>query len=289
MNLSIIIVSWNVKDKLRENLKALFNSESTGFSFEVFVIDNASSDFSVDMVAQEFPQVNLVRNSDNLGFAKANNQAIRIINAREQKSDFLLLLNPDMRVHFDTLKNMLAWFEQKPSASVASCRLCDKNDNIIPHVRRFPSFFDQLAIVFKLPHLFPTIVDNYLFKNFNYNQEAKVDSVRGSFFMIRNNLNLELDERYFIWFEEVDYCRELKKQGREVWYTPVATCLDYVGQSFNQVPFGKSQKYFRNSMLSYFEKWQPSWQYYLLKLAWNLISILSFVPSLLYHFKKQKS
>jgi len=107
--------------------------------------------------------------------------------------------------------------------------------------------------------------------DFDYKKSAPVDSIRGSFFMIRKETIAKiglLDERYFIWFEEVDYCKRVERTGLEVWYTPSAKCLDYVGQSFNQVPVGKKQKYFRNSQLYYFKKYRPVWQCCMLKLAW---------------------
>lgn len=266
MMLSIIIVSWNVRDKLRENLKALFQSQ-TQYPFEVWVVDNASADNTVDMVSQEFPQVKLIANDDNLGFAKANNQAIR-----QASGKHILLLNPDMRAFPDTLEKMTAWFELHPQAAVAGCKLVNENGAVVPHVRRFPTFKDQLAIVLKIPHLFPHVLDYYLAKDFNYDLPAKVDSIRGSFFMMRriNNTLPLLDERYFIWFEEVDYCRMSRGRGFEIWYTPVAACTDYIGGSFSQVKRGRTQDYFRNSMLEYFKKWQPKWQYTILKMAWPI-------------------
>jgi len=265
MDLSIIIVSWNVKDKLRENLKAIFNSK-INFKFEIFVVDNGSQDGSVEMVKNEFLKVKLIVNNKNLGFAGANNQAIKIA-----QGEFVLLLNPDMKVFPDTLSNMLLWMKENKQASVAGCLLVDRFNDIVNHVRRFPTILNQAAIVLKLPHLFPKMLDNYLFTDFNYSQAAKVDSIRGSFFMLRRKV-LEkiglLDERYFLWFEEVDFCKRIKKAGAKVWYTPTAKCIDYVGQSFRQIPLGKTQKYFRNSMLLYFKKWHPYWQYLILKIIW---------------------
>jgi hypothetical protein len=265
MDLSIIIVSWNVREKLRQNLKAIYSSEGN-LNFEIFVVDNNSSDQSVEMIVEEFPKVKLIVNKENLGFAKANNRAIK-----KARGNFILLLNPDMKIFPETLRNIIDWMEQNKKASVASCHLVGANEETIKHVRRFPRFCDQLAIVLKLPHLFPGILNKYLRVDFDYEKSASVDSIRGSFFMIRkeviNKIGL-LDEEFFIWFEEVDYCRRVKKQGGEVWYTPAARCFDYVGQSFHQVPKGKTQKYFRDSQLKYFKKWHPSWQYWILKLAW---------------------
>lgn len=267
MDLSIIIVSWNVREKLRENLKAIFQSDGD-LNFEVFVVDNNSKDASADMVAQEFPQAKLIKNQENLGFAKANNQAIK-----KAKGEFILLLNPDMKVFPDTLVNTVDWMRENKQASVAGCYLVNENGEAIKHIRRFPRFWDQLAIVLKLPHLFPGILNKYLRVDFDYGRPANVDSIRGGFFMIRKE-TLEkiglLDERYFVWFEEVDYCREIKKSGGEVWYTPTARCVDYVGQSFSQVKRGVAQQYFRDSMLKYFKKWHPAWQYRVLKFIWPI-------------------
>lgn len=264
MDLSIIIVSWNVKDKLKDNLRALFASRHV--NFEVFVVDNNSRDNSVEMVKHNFPEVKLIVNQENLGFAKANNQAIVRASGR-----YILLLNPDMRVFDDTLSNMVSWMNWHESAMVAGCKLIDENTRLVRHVRRFPGFLDQLAIVFKLPHLFPGILSRYLRNDFDYGKSQAVDSIRGGFFMMRaeavKKIGL-LDERYFLWFEEVDYCRRVKQAGGQVWYSRAAEAIDLVGQSFKQVDRGVKQRYFRDSMLVYFKKWGPAYQYWLLRLAW---------------------
>lgn len=272
MELSIIIVSWNVKDRLRDNLRSIFYSSISKSNFEVFVVDNNSSDGTVELVRREFPEVILIENKDNLGFAKANNQALK-----QARGDYFLLLNPDMKVFPDTLDKMLGWMKTNQQVSVAGCHLIDELGEIVKHVRRFPTFIDQLAIVLKMPHLFPTVLSNYLRNDFDYSVAAKVDSVRGGFFMLRKE-TLEkiglLDERFFVWFEEVDYCRRVSQAGGEVWYTPTVKCIDYVGQSFNQVKRGTTQKYFRNSMLLYFKKWHPFWQYLILRLAWPISKLM---------------
>ncbi|MBA3047887.1 glycosyltransferase family 2 protein [Patescibacteria group bacterium] len=322
MDLSIIIVSWNVQEKLKENLKAIYQtspqpSPSQGegaISFEIFVVDNNSADNTAEMVKNEFPRVKLIVNKENLGFAKANNQAIK-----KAQGGFILLLNPDMRVFPDTFANMIKWMRKNKQAAVAGCRLVnpapfsqkrfdnnfedktkhkklakrcgvDKKGNTINHVRRFPTVWDQLAIVLKLPHVFPNILNKYLRTDFDYNKAAKVDSIRGGFFMFRTSppapllgkesgamKKILLDERYFLWFEEVDFCKQIQKTGGEVWYTPSAKCVDYVGQSFSQVNTIQKQKYFRDSMLKYFKKWHPSWQYRVLKMAWVVGIFMTFI------------
>ncbi len=270
MDLSVIIVSYNVREKLKNNLQSLFKSRGN-FSFEVFVVDNNSEDQSAKMVEEGFPQVKLIKNEENLGFSRANNIAIK-----QAQGDFILLLNPDMQVFAETLEKSLNFAKNNSQAIVSSCKLIDEKNNIIKHVRRFPKFFDQLMIVLKIPHIFPWVLNKYLISSFDYNQSQKVDSVRGSFFMINKNEFKKLsgrdlpllDERYFVWFEEVDFCKQIYQLGGEVWYNPQAECLDYVGQSFSLLKRKKAQKLFKDSMLKYFQKWQAKWQYFLLKYFW---------------------
>lgn len=271
MTLSIIIVSWQVRDKLKNNLAALFKSV-VDFDWEVFVVDNNSQDGTVEMVKEDFSSVKLIVNQENLGFAKANNQALQ-----QATGDFVLLLNPDMKVLPGTLKNLVVWLENNPQAWVAGGKLVDEDNKIITNVRRFPKLQDQMAIALKLPHFLPNILDNYLAKDFDYTKANKVDSVRGSFFAIRREC-LErvglLDERFFVWFEEVDYCRRVYEAGGAVWYTPIAVCLDYVGQSFKQWSNTRAQAFFRSSQLKYFKKWHSIMAVWGLKLAW----VISFLP-----------
>ena len=274
MTLSVIIVSYQVKEKLRANLRALFSSVNAT-DFEVFVVDNNSSDGSAEMVRSDFPAVKLIVNAENLGFAKANNQAIKLA-----QGDFILLLNPDMQVRPDTLSLAVKAAESQPKAVVSSIKLVNEQGKIIPHVRRFPRFFDQLMVVLKVPHVLPAVLNGYLCKNFDYEKSAAVDSVRGAFFLINRAAWQKisgaekpyLDERYFIWFEEVDFCRQVREKGGEIWYFPEASCLDYVGASFSQIGRKIKQNYFRDSMLKYFVKWQAPWQATILKAAWRLVA-----------------
>ncbi|MDD2681201.1 MAG: glycosyltransferase family 2 protein [Patescibacteria group bacterium] len=277
MDISIVIVSWKVKEKLRANLAALLPSIAN-LRAEVIIVDNNSLDGSVEMVTTEFPEVKIIVNKDNRGFAKANNQALAIA-----QGNYVLLLNPDMLVFPHTIERLLAWADDNAQASVVGCRLEGANGSLLPHIRRFPRLADQLAIVLKLPHIFSGITDAYLCKQFDYSCAQKVDSIRGACFLINRQAcakimpitDIHLDERYFIWFEEVDFCRQVYKNGGEVWYTPITSCVDYVGQSFNQVDVNNKQQYFQESMLKYFEKWQPRWQYYILKNVWPFGRLLA--------------
>lgn len=276
MELSVVIVSWKVKDKLRANLNALFNSQGD-FKFEVIVVDNNSEDGTTQMILNEFPQVTLIANNTNRGFAAANNQALALT-----AGNFILLLNPDMRVFPDTLEKCLGAAKSNSQATVSGCHLVSEQGETVKQVRRFPKFFDQLLLTLKVPHVFPSVLNHYLWADFDYQKPARVDSIRGAFFLINRALYQKisghpyplLDERYFIWFEEVDFCREVYRLGGEVWYLPEATCLDYVGASFKQVKRAKTQEYFSASMVSYFAKWEPAWQSRVLKVVWQLVKLV---------------
>lgn len=269
IDLSIVIVSWNVKDLLRNCLRSVLDN-SGNLKLEIFVVDNASKDESVEMVKKEFPTVTLIASPENLGFSKANNKAIKLSTGR-----FVLLLNPDMRVMPETLPQMVEFMEKHPTAGIAGCHLVNDTGATVPHVRRFPTVWDQAAIILKLPHLFPFVTNKYLMKDFDYNTLLAnvVDSIRGSFFMIRRELIDKiggLDERYFIWFEEVDYCKEALKAGFKVMYNPKVKCVDYVGQSFKQVVTYKKQQMLRDSMVKYFKKWHPGWQSRVITMLWSI-------------------
>ncbi|WKZ24616.1 MAG: glycosyltransferase family 2 protein [Patescibacteria group bacterium] len=265
MDFSIVIVSYNSRVQLPANLASL--KESVGeLDYEIIVVDNASIDSTKDFLARDWPEVKLVANQENLGFAKASNIGIKIA-----KGDNIILLNPDMKVFPETLIDLKNWLKNNDQADVVGVKLLNEEDKLVSQVRRFPTFFDQLMIILKIPHLVPSVLNRYLCAGFDYNQDRVVDSLRGSFFVLPKR-TLEkyglLDERYFLWFEEVDYCRTVKEGGGQVWYTSSVKAIDYVGQSFNRLPRLKAQKYFKDSQLTYFKKWQPGWRVWLLKLAW---------------------
>jgi GT2 family glycosyltransferase len=250
--LAIIIVTWNSAGFIEANLDSL-EKALKDIDASVWVVDNASSDNTAALVAQKYPWVNLIANNQNLGFAKANNLAIKSVDA-----EYYLLFNPDMRAQEDTFTKLLAFMDTHPEAGVGGCKLIDQNGQIVPHVRNFPTLWDQLAVLLKIPHIFPGVLNAYLQKEFDYSQEAVVDSIRGSLFCMRRELIERLgglDERYFIWFEEVDFCKEVYKAGMKVMYTPTAVATDYVGKSFSLVARYKKQKMFSSSMNKYFYKW----------------------------------
>lgn len=269
MDLSVIIVSWRVKELLEQCLESIFR-QTQDLQLEVIVIDNDSGDGTAEMVKNNFPTVQLVASQINLGFARAANLALR-----RAKGKFLLLLNPDTKLIDNSLKKSVDFMEERPDIGVMGCRLLNHDLTLQPSVRRFPRLLDHCLMVLKLHHLFP--LKRYLAADFDYGETGAVDQVMGAFFMVNRSAFSQigfLDEKYYIWFEEVDYCQRAKKAGFSVSYYPEAKIIHYGGQSFKQVFTLKNHWIFSCSRLRYIRKHQGI-------LAYLIILILTPVSLLL--------
>jgi GT2 family glycosyltransferase len=257
MHLSIITVNTNGKDKVLDQIESVF-AGLDGLEVEEIISDNGSTDGSVEEIRRRFPQVKVIENGKNLGFGAANNRALPLVT-----SDLVLFLNPDMRVLPGTLKKIVEWMRVHEDVGIVSPKLTDEAGNFVLDAkpRRLPGVLDQVAILLKLPHLFPSVLNRYMYEGFDPELQQEVDSVRGSFMLTRKSildrLGWGFDPRYFIWFEDVDTCREVAKMGYKVMYSPVISCVDYVGTTFKKQPTLMKQKWFTKSMLVYFQKWEP--------------------------------
>ncbi len=270
-DISLVIVSWNVNKHLRANLARLF-SLPTRHSFDVYVVDNASVDGSGAMIRSEFPQVKLIQNDWGSGFSHANNQALRLV-----EGNVVILLNPDMLMGEGTLDIAHDTLMNHPTIGVLGVRLDDAEGRPLKSVRHFPGFWDQLVILLKIPHFFPRVLDRYIPADFDYTKSQDVDAVRGSFFAFRRDM-LErvgfLDEGYFIWFEEVDFCRRVKEKGLRVRYVAEARCQDLIGRSLSKMKRAETQRIFTASLTHYFHKWHPAWQAFVFAvLRWPMIGL----------------
>jgi len=257
MDLSVITVTWNSEKLIGEQIESV-QKGCKNISFEEIVVDNASKDKTAELVETKYPHVKLIKNIENKGFSFANNQGASVA-----QGDYLLMLNPDMRVEEESLDKMVSWMRAHKDVGLASCKLVDENGKLNEDAqpRRFPGLLDQAALLLKLPHFFPAVLNRYMFKDFDADKEQEVDSVRGSFMIMRREVYKKLgwvfDPRYFIWFDDVDICREVHRLGYKVVHTPVISCVDYVGQSFKQRTTIWKQKQFTKSMVQYFQKWEP--------------------------------
>jgi len=262
-DLAVVIVSWNVKEMLLQNIEAIRRSVGP-ISVRVIVVDNASKDGSAEAL-KDAQDVVVIANPDNRGFSKAVNQGIAVA-----KSRHVLLLNPDMQVSADAFAKTVVYLDTHQDVGLLGAKLLTSEGAIVPHVRRLPDVWSQLAVLFKLPHLFPHVLNRYLFVDFDYTKEQEAPSIRGSYFAMSQHALAKLgglDERYFIWFEEVDYCTQVQNAGMKIMYVPSITAQDFIGRSFAQRKRYWKQVQFSKSMAQYFSKWQPSvgWLFWLIR------------------------
>ncbi|MFA5021953.1 MAG: glycosyltransferase family 2 protein [Patescibacteria group bacterium] len=252
-DLSIIIVSWNVKNYLEKCLASIFRNQ-LGSNLEVIVVDNASTDGTTEMVKNNFTQVKLITNETNLGFATANNQGILA-----SRSDFILALNPDTEILNDALQKSLEFMKKNAQIGILGCKHLNPDWTLQPSVRRLPNFWAIFFIITKLAKIFPDMppIYDYLAKDFDYKLAQPAEQVAGSFFLLRKKTIDEIglfDENFFTWFEEVDMCKRAKDAGWQVWYYPEAQIVHHGGQSFIQELTWKKQNVFFASAFYYFKK-----------------------------------
>jgi len=252
MQLSVIIVNWNVKDLLRKNLQSIFKL-TQGLEFEVIVADNASKDGSAQMVAQEFPQVNLIVSNQNLGFAKANNLGLE-----QTQGKYVLFMNPDMELKENSFKILFDWLEANPKIDLGTCQLVYPDGSRQNNIKNNPGLCDQVLILLKLHHLIqPKCLKKYLAKDFDYTKEQQVKQIMGAFVLVKNSVIQDLngwDEAYYLWWEDLDLCKRAQNKGYQIWYTPRTKVIHYEAKSFEQEVSLVKQRRFNRGMALYFLK-----------------------------------
>ena len=258
-DLSIVIVNWNVRDLLRHCLHSIFQLPSSNFQTEVIVVDSASSDGSVAMVEEEFPQVRLIANSENVGFTVGSNQGIAASRGR-----YVLLLNPDTEIVGDALATMVEYLDDQPQVGALGPQLLNPDGSIQSSRRRFPSLATAFLESTILQQWFPhnRIARHYYMADQPDDEVQEVDWVTGACLLTRReaiqNVGV-LDEGFFMYSEELDWCRRAKERGWKVVYLPTARVIHHGGQSSEQV---KSFQHiqFQRSKIRYFRKHHGLWQ-----------------------------
>lgn len=257
LDLSIITVTY-CSEKQVERLIRSVQKGCRKISYEHILVDNASSDQTVPAIQRFGSSVICLANEKNLGFSAANRAGYQLSRGR-----YVLFLNPDMEVEEGGLDLMVEWMDSRPNVGIAGCRLTDERGNFNHEAspRRFPRLHEQFIILLKLQKVFPRSLDRYFYKDRDFTLEQHVDSVRGSFMLLRRELidltGWPFDPRYFIWFEDVDICREAWKHGFTVTYTPAVACKDAIGQSFKQRDRSWRFRQYAESLSRYLKKWEP--------------------------------
>lgn len=265
LDLAIVIVSYNVRDLLRDCLASVYESRGD-FSFAVCVVDNCSQDGSVEMVRAEFPQVRVVANTANLGYPAANNQGLRSFGFGTAEGEarpaslprYVLLLNPDTLLPPNALAEMLAFMEAHPEAGAAGPRLVLADGSLDWACRRsFPSPVVSFYRLSGLSRLFPHSqrFGRYNLTYLDPNETAEVDSVVGAFMMVRREAILQaglLDETFFMYGEDLDWAYRIKAAGWKVFYNADVTVLHYKEASSKGSK--RAQDEFYRAMLVFYRK-----------------------------------
>ena len=228
--LSIIIVNYNAGRLLKQCIESIYQ-ESTIIPFDVWVVDNNSVDASISIVRQHFPQVNLIENKENMGFAVANNQAIN-----KCKGRYVLLLNPDTLILKKALEKIVKFMDEHAQIGICGCKVLNKDGTLqLACRRKFPTPSVAFFRMIGLSRLFPNskLMAKYNLTYLNSHEPHEVDAVSGAFLMIRKTVIEDigtLDERFFMYGEELDWCLRTKNAGWKVMYYPDAEIVHYKGE-----------------------------------------------------------
>jgi len=278
--LSIIIVSWNVKQLLRECLQSLVSSEQ-GLDLEIIVIDNHSTDGSAEMVRTDFPAITLIHSEKNLGFAAANN-----IGLAQATGDFILLLNPDTVAPAGSLIALVQYLESHPEVGIVGPRITNPDGSSQSSVRGNPTGYNQLYVLLKQINVLPWLpgLREYLRHDFDYTQTQSVDQLMGAALMFPKSLIQKigvLDEKFFLWFEEVDFCLRAKQAGLQIIYLATSQISHQGGASFGQRLTLDKQKIFNQSLVLYLKKHRPASEVSLIKFFLPTNMLLTWFYSLI--------
>jgi GT2 family glycosyltransferase len=280
LDLSICIVNWNTGAVLRECLRSIYQ-RTQKISYEIFVVDNASKDGSVEMVRNLFPNVLLIVNKQNRGFAAANNQAIRLAGGR-----YTLFLNPDTVIHEAALETMVQFMDGHPEAGVVGCKLLNEDGSIQHSIRGpvcFATVLFETTILRRLP-LFKRKVRDVKFKRFSFDRMEEVGAVSGAALMVRRVTLNEvgpMDETYFMFMEEVDLCQRVRAKGYKVYYIPDALITHLGGESRNQYPGGMTIIEL-NSLFRYLTKFEGPKRTFLFKFIFKPSYFLGLISDLFF-------
>ena len=243
MKLSVVIVSYNVRSYLEQCLQSV-QIALEGIEGEVFVVDNHSDDDSVVTVREKYPWVTLIENQENLGFAKANNQAIR-----QSQAEYVLLLNPDTVVAEDTLHGVLTFMDEHPKAGGAGVMMCYEDGSRAPESRR------ALPTPWVAALKMLGFTKRYYISHLPWDQPCRIEVISGAFCLLRHEalktIGL-LDEDFFMYGEDIDLSYRLLKGGWENWYLPYSI-IHYKGKSTQKSDY-RYVHVFYQAMLIFFQK-----------------------------------
>jgi GT2 family glycosyltransferase len=257
-DISICIVSYNVRDDLKECLSSITNNLK-GIDAEVIVVDNASRDGSAAMARELFPKFLVIESQENLGFAKANNVAFR-----NSHADVILFLNPDTVITGKGFKETFDYFISRKDLGAMGPKLLNADGSLQQGLRRFPGVFDTIVrftFLRKLPFL-NKLTHDYRMRGFDFESVSEIDQISGAAFFVKKDVFARVglfDENFFVFYEEVDLCRRIWESGFKIVYNPSMEIIHKGGQSRKD-----NNNLVRSinirSVLYYFRKHEKGWR-----------------------------
>lgn len=272
MDVSIIIVAWNVRKLVQDCLKSVYD-QTEGIEFEVIYVDNASEDGSVEMVSAEFPEVKIIENQKNEGFIRANNQAIEVANGR-----YVLLLNSDTIVLDNAIAKTVKFADAHPEAAVVGCKVLNPDRSLQRNCFMYPSLLNMFLSATYLYKLFPKsrFFGRERMGWWDFGDTREVQTVCGCFSLVRKEAIDQvglMDPTYFVYGDDPDWCYRFKKSGWSVLFMPDAEIIHYGGQTTR-----KSSRDFNlqlcGSILIFIKKHRGSFQSYLARLLQAIFFLL---------------
>jgi len=254
IDISIIIVNYNVRHFIKRTIESILASKTNGLSFNIHVVDNASIDGSVDMIASTFPEVALIANEDNVGFSTANNQAIKNSNSR-----YVLILNPDTVIEENTLQVCFDYMEAQKQVGALGVKMIDGAGNFLPESKReLPGLWNSFTKLSGLASMFPRskVFNSYALGHLNEDKQHKIDVLCGAFMFVRAEAIDKVgmfDERFFMYGEDIDWSKRIGEGGYEIHYIPDTTIIHYKGESTKKASLNYV-KTFYGAMSLYVEK-----------------------------------
>jgi len=248
LDLSIVIVSYNTRDMLRDCLKSLA-AATEGIMAETWVVDNNSPDKSAEVVAAEFPEVHLIANQENAGFTRANNQALK-----QSDSRHVVILNPDTECRPGSLATLVRYLDAHPDVGAVGPKLLNTDGTLQPNGTRFPQPLVDIVIISGLRRFCRSRIERYCHMRDDFDVEWDVDSVSGACMMVRGSVMAQvgmLDEEFFMFFEEVEWCWRISRAGYRVVYVPQSEIVHHWMGSVRQQSQAMTARLFKSSDIYY--------------------------------------
>jgi len=291
MKISIVIVNYNVKYFLDQCISSIYKSEGD-FDIEIIVVDNDSSDNSVQHIEQKFPKVIVEQNVENVGFSKANNQGVR-----KASGEFILVLNPDTLMSADTLKKCLGFYQQQSKQisnpiGIIGVKMYDGSGLFLQESKRgFPTPFVSFSKIFGLGKLFPTskLLNRYYLGHLDADETHAVPILTGAFMFMKKNVFLDVngfDEDYFMYGEDIDISYRVEQAGYENYYLSTTKIIHYKGESTRKLSFDYLKRFYE-AMIIFAKKHLSGTQVFAYSFAITAAIYLNAILSFLLSFIKR--